>query len=282
MNLGKTGMRSLAFLYSAMFLLSAPGWTQSATSSPGIYGTWYTYPPGNPNTDAIHHEFRHDSATNQDEMVVIRVCTAESRVVTAKAVSPIEVSEDTIRVLKSASASEPIEGTTVCQASITAGTFAYSFSEEDDHLILTNPGGNPDYMELTRTAPESGAAAQRRLYGTWLLPPVDGKEMRVQIRWVLYTTAEHQDKIRQIAVCSKGNDSLVSHVDSEITLTKDNIKVLHSASHEQKEGTFSCLASITAFTWHYTLAPNGATLTLSAAGAKPMTLTREEQPGLNY
>jgi len=267
------GLSSL--LVSTVVSLSLFGWSQDATYAQKLYGKWYTYPPGNPSTDPVGHQFLHNSVTGRDEMIVTRHCPAESRIVVAKAVSPIEVSEDTIRVLKSASDSQPTQGSSVCEASVTAGFLSYSFSDEDDHLVLTNPGGNPDFLELARgeqkTLPEIG----QRLYGTWLLPAVEGKAMRVQLRWVFYTTAEHQDKLRQIAVCTKGNDSLVSHVDSDVSLSREEIKVLQSASHQEQEGDFICQASIATEAWRYSLSPTGVTLTLYAAGAKPITLTRE-------
>lgn len=268
-------------LAAFLFLLLAASSAQTPSAAQKIYGSWRTYPLGNPITDPVRHEFRHNNATGSDEMVISRVCTSEKRVVTAKAVSPIEVTEDAIRILKTASDSEPIQGASSCQANINAGNLGYSFSEDGEHLILTNPGGNPDILELMRDTKVSDEQVPRRVYGTWLLPPVEGKEMRVQIRWVFYTTAEHEDKVRQIAVCTKGNESLVSHVDSDINLTKDEIRVLQSASHQQQNGDFICKASLVTTAWRYSLSTNGLFLTLYAEGAKPLTLTRENNPGLN-
>ncbi len=262
-------------------LLATAVWPQDPNFAQKLYGNWYTYPHGNPKTDATRHEFWHNNANGSDEMVMTRSCMAESRVVSAKAVSPIEVSEDTIRVLKSASDAQPIQGTAMCEVSINAGVLGYSFSEDGEHLILTEPGGNPDYLELARDIKASEAPVPQRLYGTWLLPPINSKEMRLQIRWVFYRTAERQDKVRQIAVCTKGNDSLVSHIDSEISLSPEQIKIVQSASHTEGGGSFTCQASISSGTWRYTLAPTGLTLTLYAAGAKPVTLTREQESGLN-
>ena len=271
---------SWLFLIGLALLLSLPGQCQEPTYSQKLYGNWYTYPLGNPNTDSVRHQFRHDPANDRDEIVVTRQCLAESRVVTAKAVSPIEVSEDQIRILKSAYDVQPTQGTSTCEAAINAAVFSYSFSE-DGHLVLTNPGGNPDYLELAREAEGTAAAVPQRLYGTWLLPPFEGKAMQVQVRWVFYTTAERQDRLRQITVCHKGNDSLVSHVDSDISISGESIKILQSASHQEVAGAFSCEASVTATTWRYTLAPGGMTVTMSAGGTKPITLTREPQAGLN-
>jgi hypothetical protein len=255
---------------------------QNVSSMPAaIYGKWYTYPAGNPNTDPIRHEFRHD-ASGGDEMIVTRACPVEAHVVTAKVASPIEVSADQIRVLKSALDSQPLQGTAVCEVSITAAAFSYSFSEDGQHLILTNPGGNPDYLELARDTEASETPVQQRLYGTWVVPPLNGKDMRVQVRWVFYRTAERQDKVRQIAVCTRGTESVVADVDASMTVTKDHITITESASHDERQGDVTCTASLGAGTWRYTLAPNGVTLTLlGSAGGKPMTLTREDQPGLN-
>jgi len=271
----------LILFASIVLLLSLAAWSQQAAVPQSIYGRWYTYPLGNPMTDPVRHEFRHNSTTGADEMVVTRACPYESRVVVAKAVAPIEVSEDSIRVMKGATDSEVLQGTTVCEASITAAMLSYSFSEDGEHLILTNPGGSPDFLELARETKESETPTPQRLYGTWLLPAVNGRDMRVQIRWVFYSTAERQDKVRQIAVCTKGNDSLVSDVDASVRVSKDEIRVLESVSHEQHAGDFSCQANIVAVTWHYMLAPTGLTLTLSTAGSKPMVLTREDESGLN-
>jgi len=279
MNSRITTFSRVCFLFAALVLLATPGWPQEVTFSQKLYGTWYTYPLGNPKTDTVRHEFRHDTSTNRDEIVVTRHCPVESRVVVAKAVAPIEVSEDTIRILKSASDSQPTQGTSVCEAEINAGVFNYSF--DDDHLILTNPGGNPDYLELAPEEKLTESPVPQRLYGTWLMPAIEGKTMRMQVRWVFYPTTERQDRLRQIAVCTQGNDSLVSHVDADVDINQQYIKVLQSASHQQQQGSFVCRASILAETWRYTLAPTGVTLTLFANGAKPITLTREPQTGLN-
>lgn len=267
-------------LFGFALLVLLPGWCQETTHSQELYGTWYTYPAGNPNADPVHRQFRRDKASSRDEIVVIRQCPIESRVVVAKVVSPIEVTEDTIRILRNDSDIEPMQGTTACEASVSAGVFSYSFSE-DGHLVLTNPGGNPDYLELARDEKTSGPAVPRKLYGTWLLPLVEGKTMRMQVRWVFYTTAERQDRLRQITVCNQGNDSLVSHIDTDIGLSDDSVKVLQSVSHQEQQGAFSCEARIEAATWRYSLAPGGMTMTLFSSGAKPVTLTREPQSGLN-
>jgi hypothetical protein len=272
--------RASLLVFGFAVLLLSPGWCQETTYSQKLYGNWYTYPRGNPNTDPVLRQFRHDKAASRDEIVVIRQCPLESRVVVAKAVSPIEVSEDTIRILRNDSDIQPTQGTSVCEASVSAGVYSYSFSE-DDHLVLTNPGGNPDFLELAREDKTGGPAVPQKLYGTWLLPPFEGKTMRMQVRWVFYTTAERQDRLRQITVCNQGNDSLVAHIDTDINIGDDSLKVLQSASHQEQQGAFSCEARIEAATWRYSVAPGGMSVTLSGNGAKSIILTREPQSGLN-
>jgi len=270
----------VSFCYVLVLSLPNTGFTQTATSAQKLYGTWYTYPLGNPETDPVRREFRHNSATGNDELIVARRCAGNFRPAIVKAVSPIEVSEDTIRILKSASDSATAQNKSVCQVSIEAASVSYTLSEDGDRVTITNPGGNPDILELARQDAANEAALPKNLYGTWLLPPVSSKERRVQTRIVFYATADRQ-KVRQIATCSEGNDSAVSHVDSDISIGKDQITVMESASHTQQEGTFLCRSTIKAGTWRYTLAPDGLSLTISINGGKPLKLTREAQPGLD-
>ncbi len=273
----KTGGARLAFCYVLIFVLSLAGFAQDATSAQKLYGTWYT--EGTSST-AVRHEFRHNAATGHDEMVVTRSCAGDRKPVIARAVSTVEVFEDTIRVLNSSSDVETAPDKSLCEARIEAGSLSYTLSDDGNSVTLTNPGGNPDLLELARADAASVETLPQGLYGSWMLPPADSKEMRVQLRWVFYSTAEHRAKVRQIAVCTKGSDSLVSHADSEITVAKDQITVLESASHERHDGAFTCKASIAAGSWRYAVAPNGVTLTLSIEGSKPMTLTREAKLGL--
>lgn len=253
-----------------------------APAAQKLYGTWYTYPLGNPFTDPFRHEFRHNPATDKDEMIVTRLCVGDYGTVIAKAVSPIQVTQDKIRVMKNSFDSEPAQGNSYCQASITAGVFGYSFSQDDSHVILTNPGGNPDILELARQDAASQALLPPNLYGTWLLPSHDEEGTHVQIRLVFYSTAESQHgKVRQIATCSKGNNSLISEVNSDIDVTEDKITIVQSASHAERNGPFTCKATITAGTLRYSIAPSGATMTLSSANGHALTLTRERDPGLN-
>lgn len=267
-------------LLALIFPCLAP--SQNAAPAQKLYGMWYTYPLGNPNTDPFRHEFRHNPATDKDEMIVTRMCVADYGTVIARAVSPIEVTPDKIRVLKNAFDSEAAQGDTYCQASIEAGVFGYSFTQNDSHVLLTNPGGSPDLLELARQDAASEAVLPPNLYGTWVLPAHDEDGTRVQIRLVFYSTAESQHgKVRQIASCSKGNDSLISEVNSDIDVAEDKITIVESASHEEHNGPFTCKAIITAGTLRYSIAPNGATMTLSSANGRTLMLTREREPGLN-
>jgi hypothetical protein len=255
---------------------------QTAAPAQKLYGTWYRYPLGNPNTDSLRQEFRHNAATDKDEVIVTRLCVGDYGTIIARAVSPIEVTQDSIKILKDAHASERAQGNSLCQASIEAAVLGYSFSEDGTHVTLTNPGGNPDILELARQDVASEAVLPPNLYGTWLLPTRSDEGTRMQIRLVFYSTAESQHgKLRQISTCSKGNDSLISEVNADINVVGDKITIVESASHDERNGPFSCKAIITAGTLRYAIAPNGATMTLWASNGKPMTLTRERAAGLN-
>ena len=62
-------------------------------------------------------------------------------------------------------------------------------------------------------------------------------------------------KVRQIATCMKGNDTLVSQVDADIRVSsRTTFRILNSASHVQKDGPFTCNVTIT---------PGNASLQLS-------------------
>jgi hypothetical protein len=258
------------------WLLTQAAAAQSANYSQQFYGIWYTYPLGNPNTDPIRHEFRHNAGTGKDEMLVTRICPGDYRSVTAKAVSPIQISEDTIQVLKSASDTREGEGSTVCRASIEAGTWSYSFTEDGARMTITNPGGNPDILVLARQDAVTESLLQSRVYGTWLLPAEDARGIRVETRLVFYRgTDPKQGSLRQIVSCSSGDDSLLSQADSTISVDKDQITVLESASHQESDGPFVCTATITAATLHYSISPDGTIMTLSKPGQKPLVLTRE-------
>ncbi len=254
------------------------GVARAQTTSPArqFYGTWYSYPVGNPNTDPIRHEFRHNSVTGKDEMIVSRICPGDNGTVVAKAVSPIEISDSTIRVLKAASDTEEGAGKSVCQVYIEAAVLNYTASDDGNRITITNPGGSPDLLELARQNAATAAMLSANIYGSWLLPSETTKDSKIAIRLVFYNSADSdRGTVRQIVSCTKGNDSLLSQVDSEITITKDEITILDSASHDERNGDFVCKATITAGKLHYVVSPGGGTMTLTKAGQKPMLLTRE-------
>ena len=280
-------MRQAAFVLLFFAAVLAVGQTSdtpkpATDGTPTLYGLWYVYPPGNPVTDSLRYEFERNKTTAKDELIVSRVCPGDYKEVTARASSPIEVAEDSLRVIKDSSDTKPAQGGTVCEAKVQAAILGYSFSEDGTHVTLTNPGGNPDIVELARLETRTETAMPQNLYGTWLLPPVVSKNLEVQTRIVFYADAEHRERMRQIALCSKGSDSVVSHVDADINVLKDRITIRESVAHEEPLGTMLCKTSIVAGTWHYVLAPGGVVMTVSVQGAPPMKLTRERDPGLNY
>lgn len=249
---------------------------QTPSYAQQFYGQWYTFPLGNPRTDMVRHEFRHDVTTGSDEMIVSRLCPGDYRSVTAKAVTPVEITEDSMRVLKSVSDTREGEGRSLCRASIEAGVWGYSLSEDSNRITLTNPGGNPDILVLARQGTETDAALLSRLYGSWFMNLEQGKGTKVDLRFVFFNSADGKhSSVRQIMSCSRGNDSLLSQVDSAITITKDEITVLDSDSHEERDGTLVCKATISPGVLHYSISLDGATMTLTKAGQKALVLTRE-------
>jgi len=255
---------------------------QNAAAAQSLYGMWYSYPVGNPETDPIRHEFRHNATTGNDEIIVTRLCPGDYRAVIARAVTPIEISGNTIRVLKSASDAEAGELNSVCKASVEAGVLNFTLSQDGDRLTITKPGGNSDVLDLARQDAAGEAVLPPTFFGTWLMPLQFDGETKLQIQLVFYNSADsNRGKVRQINTCSKANDSLVSQVDSTISFSEDQITILQTASHDAKIGEFLCRATITAGTLHYTISANGATLTLSKPGASPMTLHRDTS-GLNW
>lgn len=261
----------LTLLGSAL-LAQTPGFAQL------LYGMWYTYPLGNPNTDSVRHEFRHNSATGRDEMIVTRLCPGDYRAVIARAVSPIEVTETTIRVLKTVIDKEKGEHDSICLADVQAGVYTYIISPDKDRVSLANPGGMPDMIELARQDAASESLLPSNLYGTWLAPLQQNQNVKIQVRLVFYSSGDSKrGKVRQIMVCSKGNDTLVAQVDANITVAKDQITILDSETNEKDDGPFTCTATITSGTLHYVVAPNGATITLNKPGERAVVLTRERQ-----
>jgi hypothetical protein len=248
-----------------------------------VYGTWYTYPLGNPATDSARHQFRHNTSTDKDELIVTQICQGSYRAVIARVVSPIVINQSTIRVLKAASHTEKGELSSECKASVEPGLWSYTMSPNHDRLTITNPGGTPDIMELARQDAASGTMLQANVYGTWFLPMQTERDTQVQIKLVFYASADPtKGKVRQIATCSKGNDTLVSQADSDIRVTAEEIRIISAASHVQKDGPFVCKVTITPGTLHYELSATGDVMTLtSAEGGGSLKLTRQAGASLN-
>lgn len=250
---------------------------QEVAPAQRIYGTWYTTPLGNPATDPIRHEFRHNSDTGKDEMVVTRICQqGEYNSVIAKAVSPIEVSESTIRILKSATRTEG-QGESECKASITAGSWGYLITSDGNRISVTDPGGVPDMFELARQDAAKNELLPSSIFGTWLLPTRYEHGATIQIKLIFYDAgSENHGKIREISTCEKANDKLQSQVDARVRISKGEITILDAASHDEVSGPMTCRATISAGALHYVLSPTGGTMVLSKPGAPSTTLTREQ------
>ena len=82
------------------WLISAPASAQTASFATQFYGTWYPYPLGNPSTGSTRYEFRHNPATGKDEITLTRTCPGEYRTAVAKVSTAVEISENSIHVLK--------------------------------------------------------------------------------------------------------------------------------------------------------------------------------------
>jgi len=277
-----TGIALLLALPTFASNLFAGAETQAGSFAQPLYGMWYTSPRGNPDTDPIRHTFRHNSNTDRDEIIVTRLCPGDYRAVIARATSPIEVSANAIRILRTATDSEKGEGNTLCEATVEAGLLNYAISQDGDRLTVTNPSSASEPTVWVRQDAAREAVLPPGLFGTWLLPEQGEGSAIIQIRLIFYSSADGtRGTVRQIATCSKGNDSLLSQAESPITLSKDEIKILQAASHEAQSGPFTCKATITPGTLHYSVSPNGATMTLRNAGGQVLTLTREKKSSLN-
>jgi hypothetical protein len=135
---------------------------------------------------------------------------------------------------------------------------------------------------LARQDATSQATLAPSIYGSWLLPLQEDHGAKVQITLVFYNSGDSdRGKIRQISSCSRAQIQLTSQVDSAVKVGKDEITILSLAEHEQRNGPFTCKATITPGTLHYTISSNGATMTLSRAGERPIRLTRDLSAGLN-
>jgi hypothetical protein len=255
--------------------------TTDAQATQYVYGSWYTL--GNPVPDPLRHQFRRNPSTNKDELIVTRLCQGSYRAVIARAVSPVVITQNTIRVLKAAADTEQGELNSECKASVEPGLWSYTMSAEHDRLTITNPGGTPDIIELARQDAAASIVLPTNVYGTWFLPMQTERDTQVQIKLVFYSGADPtKGKVRQIATCSKGNDTLVSQADSEIRVSADEIKIMSAASHVQKDGPFVCKVTITPGTLRYQLSPTGDIMTLtSAEGGGSLKVTRLPSAGLN-
>jgi hypothetical protein len=277
-------VRILSFVVTVAFplMLVSASEAQTTNFAQPLYGMWYTYPLGNPNTDSTRHEFRHNAATGKDEMIVTRLCAGKYRTVIARVVSPIEVSEDTIKVLKSATDSQSGELKSECQISVESAVLHFTVMQDEGHIRVTNPGGTPDQFELARQDATSEAALAPSIFGTWLFPLQQEHGASVQIKLVFYNSGDSdRGRIRQISTCSQANTTLRSQVDSVVKIGKDQITILESAAHDQRDGPFNCKATIAPGTLRYTVSPDGSTMKLFKPGEPPMTLTRDRSTGLN-
>ena len=272
----RAGVFPLLVLLVVGVIFQSTNVAQDASHAQRLYGTWYTSPLGNPNTDSFRHEFRHNADTGKDEMVVVHICSGDYNAVIARAAAPIEVTENSIRILKSATRTEK-QGDLECTANVDAGTLGYVISASGDRLSITNPGGVPDMFELAREEKAKNELLPTNIYGTWLFPLQEQRGATIQVKLIFYDSAsENHGKVREISICSKTVDTLQSQVDAPVRISKNEIAILEGASHQKNSGPFTCTASITPGTLHYTLAPNGGTLILTKPGQPPITLTREQ------
>jgi len=207
---------------------------------------------------------------------VTRLCPGDYRGAIARAVSPIEITDSTIRVLKSATATEKGELNSVCTIGISPGLWSYTLSQENNRMTITNPGGKPDIIELARQDAASSNALPVTLYGTWSMPMRFDRDTSVLIKLVFYGSADPaKGTVRQIATCMKGNDTLTSQVESDIRVSEHTITILKSGAHTQRQGPLNCNVNITAGTLRYVLSPTGTTMTLTSSAGEPLRLTRE-------
>jgi len=245
------------------------------TDSQYLYGTWYTYPPSNPPTDSLRHEFRHNRATDKDEIVVTHLCQGDYRAVIARATSPIQITPSTIRVLKHSADSQKGELGSECKSSVEPGLWSYTISEDHNRLTITNPGGTPDIVELARQDAATTTLLPSTLYGTWLFPSQNSGDIKKEVRLVFYNNADSvEGKVREMASCVKGNSALASQVEANIRVSADVITILNSASNAQKKGPFTCEVTITSGSLHYVVSPSGSTLKIRGDTGPSMTLTR--------
>jgi hypothetical protein len=165
---------------------------------------------------------------------------------------------------------------------VEAGELHYVVLQDEDHIRITNPGGSPDQFELARQDATSEAALAPSIFGTWLFPLQQQNGASVEIKLVFYNSGDSdRGKIRQISTCSQANNTLRSQVDSVVKIEKDQITILDSAAHDQRDGPFSCKATIAPGTLRYSVSADGSTMKLYKPGEPPITLTRDRSTGLN-
>jgi hypothetical protein len=276
MNGCKAGIFLLVWCFTQSLIFPSTALAQTPSFAQRLYGMWYTYPLGNPATDSIRHEFRNNSETGANELVVSTICPGDYLAVISKVTSPIEVSEKTIKVLKSFSHSEKKPDGSECLASIEAGVWNYVISSKGDRISITKPHGSPGSFQLARQDVVPEEIEPPNIFGSWLMPAHLEHGNMVQIKLIFYESADpDQGNIREISSCSKENDSLVAQANSKFKITKDQITILEAASRLERNGPISCEATITPGTLSYVMSADGGSLILSKPDAPPIVLTRE-------
>lgn len=64
-------------------------------------------------------------------------------------------------------------------------------------------------------------------------------------------------------------------MEANIRVSADVITILNSASNSQKNGPFTCEATITSGSIHYVVSPSGTNLKIRGETGPSMTLTRQ-------
>ena len=112
-----------------------------------------------------------------------RICQGDYRAVIAKATSPIEVTQSTIRVLKNSSDTQKGELNSECKASIEPGLWSYTVSDDHNRLTITDPGGTPDIIELARQDAAVSSVLPSNVFGTWLCGSNSTGKHRYRCAW---------------------------------------------------------------------------------------------------
>jgi len=136
--------------------------------------------------------------------------------------TPIEVSENTIKIFAERRWLGERDRRFDCQASIDSAVWGYVISSNGDRISITNPGGVPSTFQLARQDVADDATLPVSVYGIWLLPVHQEHGNTVQIKLIFYESASPgRGNLRQISTCSKANDSVLSQVDSTFKINKD-------------------------------------------------------------